>query len=143
MGIGCVAVMPPSGPLGFDEQRLPDLEPTQAAESLLDEPALQRARRRQLPPLEARRLIWEGAILLDVRTAQDSSAAHIKGAEVVPIDLGDGCLTQRLPDRSAPILCYSDGQTLSQALVERLRQLGYSHAYGIAGGLAQFLTAAR
>ncbi len=134
---------PLSGPLGFDEQRLPDLEPTQAAESMRDEPALQRARRRQLPPLEARRLIWEGAILLDVRTARDSSAAHIRGAEVVPIDLGDGGLTQRLPDRSAPILCISDGQTLSQALLERLRQLGYSHAYGIAGGLGQFLTAAR
>ncbi|MCP9848491.1 rhodanese-like domain-containing protein [Cyanobium sp. Morenito 9A2] len=109
---------------GHDERVLPDLEPTQAVEALLDQRALDRLRRRQLMPLEARLLIWEGTTLLDARTAQEFSAAHITGAEVLPIDQGDRDLSQWLPDRSAPILCYSNGQTRSQSLVERLSQLG-------------------
>lgn len=110
----------------------------------MNQQALDRAERRQLQTLEARRLIWEGAFLLDARSREEFVCSHLlQGAISLPLECSDAEIQRLLPDPMAPILCYSNQHDRAQHLIARLNRLGYCHAYGIAGGLQPFTTAER
>lgn len=109
----------------------------------MNQPALDRAERRQLQTLEARRLIWEGALVLDARSKEEFDHSHLQGAISVSMERSDAEIQRLLPDSMVPILCYSNRQDRAQHLIAKLRRLGYSHAYGIDGGFQPFTTAER
>lgn len=85
---------------------------------------------------EARRLIDEGAQLIDVREPWEWAVSHIPGATLIPV----GQVAQRTseidPNRVVVVQCAS-GQR-SAKVTQLLRQAGYAKAYNLAGGIVEW-----
>jgi phage shock protein E len=78
----------------------------------------------------ARELVAHGAMLLDVRTAEEFRAGHLDGALNVPVQQ----LMQRiaeLGDRSRTIVVYCRSGNRSALAAELLRTQGYQHVYDL------------
>jgi rhodanese-related sulfurtransferase len=72
----------------------------------------------------ARELVAGGALLLDVRTPEEFSSAHVPGAKNIPVDdLGQA--TSKL-DRRQPIVTYCEVGTRSARAASYLRQRGFT-----------------
>src|SRR5687767_10617530 len=86
-----------------------------------------------LPPRDARlearktqahRWVQDGALLVDVRTPGEFSGGHIDGAVNIPIeDLEKH--TDRLSDKSRPVVVYCTSGVRSARVARALRELGY------------------
>ena len=88
--------------------------------------------------MEARRLIWEGAELLDARGLDEFTTSHLEGARNLCSDAGTWEIRRVLPQLDAPIICYSNGNGRATALACRLLELGYPHVFALEGGLNGF-----
>ncbi|WP_341674784.1 rhodanese-like domain-containing protein [Niveibacterium sp. SC-1] len=85
---------------------------------------------------EARRRVAEGAVLIDVRDADELSATpSIPGA----INLSRGRIELKIadavPDREAPLVLYCGGGNRSVLAADSLRALGYRQVFNLRGGL--------
>lgn len=79
---------------------------------------------------EARRLIKDGAKLVDVRTPDEFSSAHIPGAVNVP--LGDLALrASSLGERDKPIVLYCASGTRSAAARSMLKGQGFTQVFNL------------
>lgn len=89
---------------------------------------------REISPEDARRLQLEGAVLIDVREADEYSKGHAAEA----IQLGRGVLElkieQAVPDPTTPIVCYCGGGSRSALSADSLQRMGYSNVASLAGG---------
>jgi len=85
---------------------------------------------------EARRLIGEGAQLIDVREPWEWAVTHIPGATLIPV----GQVAQRTseidPNRVIVVQC-ATGQR-SARVTQLLRQAGYAKAYNLSGGIVEW-----
>jgi phage shock protein E len=87
-------------------------------------------RRRKLAG--ARRLIDEGALLLDVRSESEFAERHIRGALNIPVQ----SLAQRLqelPAKEHPIVVHCRSGIRSATAADLLRKAGWSHVHDIGG----------
>ena len=73
-----------------------------------------------------------GAVLLDVREADEFAAGHLPGSVNLPLSAVDTAETL-LPDRDTPIFAYCLVGSRSRQAVGRLRSLGYRQAESIGG----------
>ena len=73
-----------------------------------------------------------GAILLDVREADEYAAGHVPGSVSLPLSVIDSAETV-LPDRGRPIFAYCLVGSRSRQAVSRLRAQGYTQAESIGG----------
>jgi len=87
-------------------------------------------------PTEAVRLMNSGALLVDVRSANQFKDGHINGARNVPGDqIASGAAAlEKLKDKTL-IMCCESG-TSSGAAARKLVQLGFKQVYNLRGGLA-------
>jgi rhodanese-related sulfurtransferase len=85
---------------------------------------------------EAVRLMNAGALLVDVRSANQFKDGHINGARSVPGDqiAGGAAALEKLKDKTL-IMCCESG-TASGAAARKLAQLGFKQVYNLRGGLA-------
>jgi hydroxyacylglutathione hydrolase/adenylyltransferase/sulfurtransferase len=86
----------------------------------------------ELPPERAAELAREGALLVDVRGADEHEAGHIAGDRLIPFDRlkeAAGSLPQ-----DQPVVFYCRSGDRSAAAVQAMRASGYD-AYSIEGGL--------
>lgn len=82
-------------------------------------------RRGDTSPEEARRLVEEGALLLDVRTEGEFASGHLPNAMNVPLhELGSKLAKLGDKDRSVVVYCLSG--TRSTAAARTLRGAGFS-----------------
>jgi rhodanese-related sulfurtransferase len=88
-------------------------------------------RLRRIPTAKARRLIAEGALVLDVRTSQEFASGHARGAVNLPVEQARRRITEIEPDRSRTILTYCHSGTRSAITCRILRGLGYQHAHNL------------
>ncbi|MCP9773467.1 rhodanese-like domain-containing protein [Synechococcus sp. Tobar12-5m-g] len=100
----------------------------------------QRSRLRRIGLLEARRLIWEGAELLDARGLDEFTISHLEGARNLSSQAGTWEIRRALPSLDAPIICYSNGNGRATALACRILDLGYTYVFGLEAGLNGFVT---
>ncbi len=77
-----------------------------------------------------------GAVLLDVREADEYAGGHIPGSVNLPLSVIDSAETV-LPDRSVPVLAYCLSGSRSGRAVSRLHSLGYAKAENI-GGISSY-----
>jgi phage shock protein E len=80
----------------------------------------------------ARRLIDEGALLLDVRTQSEFAERHVRGALNIPVQ----SLAQRLhelPSRQHPIVVHCRSGMRSASAADLLRKAGWSRVHDIGG----------
>jgi phage shock protein E len=83
-------------------------------------------------PEEARRLVNEGATLLDVRSATEFASGHLTGAKNIPVGELSEHLSQ-LPDKRAPIVVYCRSGGRSSRAKQILEGAGYAAVYDLGG----------
>ncbi len=95
------------------------------------------ALRSQIPeidPSRAQAMVAEGAILVDVREADEIANGSPRGA----LRLGRGFLElrieDRVPDKTIPLVLMCAGGVRSLFAADALKQLGYEQVYSLAGG---------
>ena len=79
----------------------------------------------------------KGAVLVDVRSAEDFARRHIRGAVSLPLtDLTEENLRKVAPRKDAPLILYCDDQLFPSRRVAlttlgapTAQQLGYAHVY--------------
>jgi rhodanese-related sulfurtransferase len=89
---------------------------------------------REISVSDAAKRLAEGAVLIDVREADEFAKGHAKGA----IGLSKGVLELKIeeivPDESKPIMCYCGGGSRSALAAENLQRMGYKDVASVAGG---------
>jgi hypothetical protein len=108
--------------------------PIDAAESLMDQEALGRYERRELLPLEVRRLLWEGATMMRPLDG-DTVVVADRDAERIDLSLGERQVHRLLPDLEAPLLCVVPPGGDAGPMARRLLALGYRRVFTYAGSL--------
>lgn len=103
-------------------------------ESLCDREFLTRAERHDLQPLEVRRLIWEGATLVQRKHPLGDA---LQGAVQLEPDMEPDRIRALLPDLARPLLCLGRGsggaiRASAVQLAEDLLDLGYRHVFCLA-----------
>lgn len=73
-------------------------------------------------------------VVLDVRTAREFDAAHLKGAAWVERGIAEFVLLRKLPDPDVEIVVYCKAGHRSGLVVKALRAVGYRHVVALAGG---------
>ncbi len=85
---------------------------------------------------EARRLVEDGAQLIDVREPWEWAISHIPGATLIPMGEVPSRLSEIDPNR--PIVVHCAVGARSAKIVEALRQAGYAKALNLAGGIVEW-----
>ncbi len=78
----------------------------------------------------------DGAVLLDVRTAEEFGEGHIPGSINVPLDAIAG-VEKKIADHDAPVYVYCLRGTRSAQAVSKMKAMGYSNVKSI-GGIASY-----
>jgi rhodanese-related sulfurtransferase len=87
-----------------------------------------------ISPVQARRLIDEGAVLVDIRDADEHAREHIPGARHVPLSqIEHGALAAAGTERAIIYHCRSGARTAANA--ETLGAAAQCEAYLVEGGL--------
>lgn len=80
--------------------------------------------------VEARQLVDDGALLLDVRTPQEFASGHIEGALNIPIDELSTRLDE-LGSHERPIVVYCRSGSRSRHAAELLERQGFEDVYDL------------
>lgn len=92
-----------------------------------------KAEYKKITPEEAKELMVEGNIILDVRTKEEYDQGHIEGAMLLPVsDILDGKLDS-LPDKNQIILVYCRSGNRSATASKYLVKVGYTNVYDFGG----------
>jgi phage shock protein E len=84
-----------------------------------------------LPEATARAHLKNGALLVDVRTAEEFKAGHLTNAVNLPLDGIKDALPRRVPDKSQFLLLHCRSGRRSGIAEQELRALGYTNAFNI------------
>lgn len=90
---------------------------------------LQRAR--QAPAAHARKLLAEGALLIDVRSPAEFAGGHLPKAINLPLDRLADELPRIAPDLSRPLLLHCQSGVRSASAASRAKALGYQTALNL------------
>jgi rhodanese-related sulfurtransferase len=93
-----------------------------------------KSRVREVSAADANQEISKGAVLVDVREADEFENGHAQGA----IHLSKGVVELRIeetvPNVSTPIICYCGGGSRSALAADNLQKMGYTNVASMAGG---------
>jgi molybdopterin/thiamine biosynthesis adenylyltransferase/rhodanese-related sulfurtransferase len=89
----------------------------------------------EVDPAVVREQASNGAVLVDVREAEEWSAGHIPGAKHVPKSYFETRIEGAVPDRSQHVILYcASGNRSAWAARTLLEDLGYEHVESMTGG---------
>ena len=80
---------------------------------------------------EAKKLVQQGALLLDVRTTEEYAGGHIQGAINIPVQNLEARLSEVPKDKAVVVYCRSGGR--SHRAKELLKNKGHTQVYDIGG----------
>ena len=81
--------------------------------------------------MTAKNLISDGAVLLDVRTAEEFAKGHINGAKnIYYVEIEDK-IASVAPNKSTPIVLYCSMAKRSTQALQRLLDMGYTNVYNL------------
>lgn len=93
-------------------------------------------RYQELEPLQAVRLINDGALLIDLRSVDAFRAGHIAGARAIAPDELPQKIATLAKEREQPFLLYCDSGLASGRAALLLTKLGFERVHTLKGGLA-------
>jgi sulfur-carrier protein adenylyltransferase/sulfurtransferase len=93
----------------------------------------------ELDAPDARELVDEGAILVDVRRDDEWAGCYIPGAVHVPMAELEGRIREVAPDRAQPVVLYCAVGARSLKAAHTLAELGYERPVSVAGGIVDWL----
>ena len=76
-----------------------------------------------------------GALLVDVREAEEFAKQHAPGAIHLSRGTIEMKIEQHAPDMATPIVCYCGGGNRSALVADNLQKMGYTNVASLAGGL--------
>jgi len=82
---------------------------------------------------DAKDMMTEDVVVLDVRTSEEYAQGHIEGSILLPLDSILNGDTQVLEDFSQTILVYCRSGNRSKVAAEALIELGYESVYDFGG----------
>ncbi len=89
----------------------------------------------EVDPSVVREQASNGAVLIDVREAEEWSTGHIPGAKHVPKSYLESRIEGAAPDRAQPIVLYcQSGNRSAWAARTLIEDLGYEHVESMTGG---------
>jgi|RifCSPhighO2_12_1023870.scaffolds.fasta_scaffold79775_2 rhodanese-related sulfurtransferase len=97
-----------------------------------------RQRITEVPPVEARQKVAEGALLLDVRDKEEFEKSHIEGAVNISRGTLEMLIGEIAPDKQAPIVCHCGGGNRGALAADTLQKMGYTQVVSIEGGLSAY-----
>jgi len=87
---------------------------------------------------EARALAGGGAVVLDVREADEWSQGHVPGALFIPRGYLELQIEEKVKDKDQEVVVYCAGGTRSALGAKSLRELGYSRVTSMQGGFTRW-----
>ena len=87
---------------------------------------------------EARALAGAGAVLVDVREADEWSQGHVPGALFIPRGYLELQVEEKVKDKDREVVVYCAGGTRSALGAKSLRELGYSRVSSLQGGFTRW-----
>jgi rhodanese-related sulfurtransferase len=93
-----------------------------------------KARIREVTAAEAEQLQRSGALLVDVREADEFAREHARGAVHMSRGTVEMKIEKQVPDVATPIVCYCGGGSRSALVADNLQQMGYTNVSSLAGG---------
>lgn len=86
-----------------------------------------------ITPEEAKEMMIEGNIILDVRTKEEYNQGHIEGAKLLPVDSIITGELEHLPNKDQVILIYCRSGNRSAKAANYLANEGYANVYDFGG----------
>lgn len=93
-----------------------------------------KSRIKEVSPAEAQIQQAAGALLVDVREADEFAKGRVPGAVHLSRGTVEMKIEEHAPDISAPIVCYCGGGGRSALAAESLQRMGYTNVVSLAGG---------
>lgn len=93
-----------------------------------------KSRIEEVSPAEAAARHTRGAVLIDVREADEFAKEHAAGALHLSKGMIELKIEAQVPDPATPIVCYCGGGSRSALAAENLRRMGYTSACSMIGG---------
>ncbi len=84
-----------------------------------------------VPAGQARRLIREGALVVDVRTSAEYQSGHLSAAVNVPLDRLSEELPRVAPDKNRILLLHCLSGTRSGIARHQLNRMGYTNVFNL------------
>lgn len=91
------------------------------------------ARRADTTGPQARKLVADGALLLDVRTKEEFQGGHVDGAMNVAVQELGGRLAELGKDKARPVVVYCLSGVRSGAAVRQLKSAGFTAVHNLGG----------
>jgi phage shock protein E len=85
----------------------------------------------ELSPESARKLIAEGAMIIDVRSPEEFRGGQVPGAVNIPLDIVGEELPRRIKDKNKPLLLHCQSGMRSGMAKKRLLGLGYTNVHNL------------
>jgi len=80
---------------------------------------------------QARELIKQGAVVLDVRTEAEFQSASIPGVTNLPLDRFEKTLPSLVTNKGTPLLLHCRSGTRSAQALQAAQKLGYTNAHNL------------
>jgi phage shock protein E len=93
-----------------------------------------KSRVHEVSAAEASQRQKEGAMLIDVREAEEFAKGHAKGAVHLSRGVIELKIEELAPDTATPIICYCGGGSRSALVADNLQRMGYTNVASMAGG---------
>jgi molybdopterin/thiamine biosynthesis adenylyltransferase/rhodanese-related sulfurtransferase len=93
---------------------------------------------REVSTTEARALSGAGAVLLDVREADEWSQGHVPGALFIPRGYLELQVEEKVKDKDQEVVVYCAGGTRSALGAKSLQELGYTRVASMQGGFTKW-----
>ena len=100
-----------------------------------------KTRVREISPADAAEQAQQGAVLIDVREADDFGKSHAAGAIHLSKGVIELKIEEAVPDVAAPIICYCGGGSRSALAADNLQKMGYTNVASMAGGFRDWKNA--
>jgi adenylyltransferase/sulfurtransferase len=93
---------------------------------------------REISVEEARARKAKGAVLVDVREADEWSQGHVPGAFFIPRGFLEQRIEEKVPEKGQDVVVYCAGGTRSAFAAETLGHLGYTNVSSVVGGFGKW-----
>lgn len=97
-----------------------------------------KARIKEVSAEEAKKLIGQGYLVLDIRDLDEFEQGHIDHAVHVSRGRLESQINALIPNKETPIVCHCAGGGRGALATDTLQVMGYSNVVNLAGGLKAF-----
>lgn len=97
-----------------------------------------KSRIKEVSAAEAKALIDQGYVVLDIRDLDEFEQGHIDNAVHISRGRLEAKISEVIPDKNTPIVCHCAGGNRGALAADTLQIMGYRNVVNLEGGLTAF-----